>query len=148
MDCKGSVHTLNYTMKPITLPDTLRINEAGVGGASTPTLSPNLPSIVKVEPRLPSPRVGSPMEAGVGVGVFNSSKRLRLDNGSQMCFGSLSLPPPYSMLISNGLSPDSVSSYDGNSLSGEYKYTFFPLTQLAAVLETVYLVSTSILSFP
>ncbi|XP_022244126.1 ecdysone receptor-like [Limulus polyphemus] len=137
MDSKESlqryIHPGNFTMKPVSLPSNLRISEPSGGGAvaghaSPPALSPNLPSIVKLEPRLPSPCVGSPLDGGGGGSIFNTAKRIRQDDGtwlpspSQMSLGSLS-PPPYmngsSIMTSNGLSPVSISSYDGNSLSGK-----------------------------
>lgn len=136
MDSKESVqqylHALNFTMKPVTVPGTLYINDTNGGGAvaghaSPPALSPNLPSIVKVEPRLPSSCVSSPLEVRSSGGgpVFKSTKRLRLDDGSLLPSPSqMSLsPPPYvnshPMMASHGLSPLSVSSYDGNSTSGK-----------------------------
>ncbi|GFX35588.1 ecdysone receptor A isoform [Trichonephila clavipes] len=73
------------------------------GQASPPALSPNLPSIVKMEPRLPSPCNGDP---------FSPSKRTKQEDGtwlpspSQMSIDSSVSPPP----LVNGHSP--TSSYD------------------------------------
>ncbi|XP_076348562.1 ecdysone receptor-like isoform X1 [Tachypleus tridentatus] len=136
MDNKESLqrylHALNFTMKPVTLPGNLCISETNQGGAvaghaSPLALSPNLPNIVKVEPRLPTSCVGNTPDA-VGGSTFYSAKRLRQDNEtwvpspSQMSMGSLS-PSLYlnghSVTTSNGLSPISVGSDDGNSLSGK-----------------------------
>ncbi|CAL1281376.1 unnamed protein product [Larinioides sclopetarius] len=73
------------------------------GQASPPALSPNLPSIVKMEPRLPSPCNGD---------TFSPTKRAKLEDGtwipspSQMSIDSSVSPPP----LINGHSP--TSSYD------------------------------------
>ncbi|XP_023219364.1 ecdysone receptor-like isoform X1 [Centruroides sculpturatus] len=134
----------SYGMKPVMLSSSLRISDANSGGgavaghASPPALSPNLPSIVKMEPRLPSPCLNN-LDQNIGNGgnvstvsngtTFSPSKRLRQEDGtwipspSQMSMGSLSPPPMvngHSMMTTNGLSPVSmVSSYDPYSPKGK-----------------------------
>ncbi|XP_077551119.1 uncharacterized protein LOC144164661 [Haemaphysalis longicornis] len=108
------------SMKPVLL----QAAQGGAGGlaaGSPPALSPNLPSVVKVEPRLPSPCVG-------GDGGPAPSKRVRQDDAgawisspsSQMSVGSLSPPPPLlnGLANSSGLSPVSCSSYETYSPRG------------------------------
>ncbi|KAH8041057.1 hypothetical protein HPB51_013717 [Rhipicephalus microplus] len=94
----------------------------GLAAGSPPALSPNLPSVVKVEPRLPSPCVGGAASDGV------PQKRVRQDDAgawisspsSQMSVGSLSPPPPLlnGLANSSGLSPVSCSSYETYSPRG------------------------------
>ncbi|XP_064455496.1 ecdysone receptor-like isoform X1 [Ornithodoros turicata] len=114
------------------MPPGLRGDAGGAlaGQASPPALSPNLPSIVKVEPRLPSPCVSS-ADGGM---AFSPSKRIRQDDagswiaspGSQL---SLSPPPLLNGTASssnNGLSPASCSSYDTYSPRGPCKEEMSP----------------------
>ena len=147
---------LNFAMKPLMIPQTPR-NTNGLTGishsmqhtmhsrSSPGSLSPNLPSIVKVEPRLPSPCLSSPTlndtyakSNGVSTAsghLANNSghKRLRIDESNswgivppspgQLSMGSLSPPPlmnghSLSNIGHNGLSPNS-SSYDSFSPNGE-----------------------------
>ncbi|CAN7996141.1 unnamed protein product, partial [Ixodes pacificus] len=138
----GAVHAWALGMKPVLL----QAAGAGPGGAlagraSPPALSPNLPSVVKVEPRLPSPCVGSggDLSGPAATSAFSPSKRLRQDDAgawisspsSQMSVGSLSPPPPllngagltlnsasHSNNNSSGLSPVSCSSYETYSPRG------------------------------
>ncbi|KAG0428140.1 hypothetical protein HPB47_024850 [Ixodes persulcatus] len=141
----GAVHAWALGMKPVLL----QAAGAGPGGAlagraSPPALSPNLPSVVKVEPRLPSPCVGSggDLSGPAATSAFSPSKRLRQDDAgawisspsSQMSVGSLSPPPPllngaglslnsasHSNNNSSGLSPVSCSSYETYSPRGTCK---------------------------
>ncbi|CAN8020841.1 unnamed protein product [Ixodes persulcatus] len=146
----GAVHAWALGMKPVLL----QAAGAGPGGAlagraSPPALSPNLPSVVKVEPRLPSPCVGSggDLSGPAATSAFSPSKRLRQDDAgawisspsSQMSVGSLSPPPPllngaglslnsasHSNNNSSGLSPVSCSSYETYSPRGTCKEEMSP----------------------
>lgn len=142
---------LNFAMKPMMIPQTPRNTNGmthsmhhSIHSRSSPgSLSPNLPSIVKVEPRLPSPCLNSPNfndsygksngnNSATTSGALNN-KRLRIDESnswgiippspSQLSIGSLSPPPlmnGHSLpnIGHNGLSPNS-SSYDSFSPNGK-----------------------------
>lgn len=148
---------LNFAMKPMVMPHAGATPRNGTTNgisnsihhhlnhqrSSPGSLSPNLPSIVKVEPRLPSPCLSSPSEgANNGAAILNTSnahsasgnpaKRLRMDDVSpwalvpsspgQLSIGSLSPPPLLNGHLPNighnGLSPNS-SSYDSYSPTGK-----------------------------
>ncbi|XP_075537089.1 ecdysone receptor-like isoform X1 [Dermacentor variabilis] len=104
----------------------------GLAAGSPPALSPNLPSVVKVEPRLPSPCIGGAASDGGPA----PSKRVRQDDAgawisspsSQMSVGSLSPPPPLlnGLANSSGLSPVSCSSYETYSPRGPCKEEMSP----------------------
>ena len=151
------LNALNFAMKPIMIPPTgATPRNATSNGLSNSihnhhnhprsppgSLSPNLPSIVKVEPRLPSPCLNSLSETNNSNGSLHTPvtsahgnisipKRLRLDEANswgiaqspgQLSIGSLSPPPlmnGHSLpnIGHNGLSPNS-SSYDSFSPNGE-----------------------------
>ncbi|XP_035213241.1 ecdysone receptor-like isoform X2 [Stegodyphus dumicola] len=89
------------------------------GQTSPPALSPNLPTIVKMEPRLPSPCLTNGSGTNGDLMPFSPSKRSRQEDGtwlpspSQMSLDSMSPPPGvngHSAINHNGLSP--TSSYD------------------------------------
>ncbi|GIX98616.1 uncharacterized protein CDAR_580161 [Caerostris darwini] len=86
------------------------------GQASPPALSPNLPNIVKMEPRLPSPCSGD---------SYSPTKKTKMEDGtwipspSQMSIDSSVSPPPL-----NGHSPTS-SSYDAYCSSKGKLYSSF-----------------------
>jgi ecdysone receptor len=149
---------LNFTMKPMMIPPTgatprnsttngIARQYTNPSRSSPGSLSPNLPSIVKVEPRLPSPCINSSTLSdsySKNNSVVNANspaatssgavhKRLRIDETNswgiippspgQLSMGSLSPPPlmnGHSLpnIGHNGLSPTS-SSYDSFSPNGK-----------------------------
>ncbi|GIY60828.1 uncharacterized protein CEXT_445881 [Caerostris extrusa] len=98
------------------------------GQASPPALSPNLPNIVKMEPRLPSPCSGD---------SYSPTKKTKMEDGtwipspSQMSIDSSVSPPPL-----NGHSPTS-SSYDAYCSSKAQ--TIYGVSALPNRMKTWYL---------
>jgi hypothetical protein len=160
---------LNFTMKPMMIPPTgatprnsttngIARQYTNPSRSSPGSLSPNLPSIVKVEPRLPSPCINSSTLSdsySKNNSVVNANspaatssgavhKRLRIDETNswgiippspgQLSMGSLSPPPlmnGHSLpnIGHNGLSPTS-SSYDSFSPNGKSIQIKYPFLRI------------------